>query len=104
MKLVTGGAGFIGSHIVRRLVARGDRVRVLDNGSTGKIDNLADVRGEIEFIAGDVRDDDDVRRATAGVTTIFHQAAEASVPRSIADPEATYAINVTGMLKLLLAA
>ena len=104
MHLVTGGAGFIGSHIVRRLVERGEPVRVLDNLSTGHLANLDAVRDRIEFIAGDLRDEAAVRRAVAGVTTIFHEAAEPSVPRSIADPETTYAINVTGMLALMTAA
>ncbi len=104
MHLVTGGAGFIGSQIVRRLLARGDQVRVLDNLSTGTLANLAEIQTDIEFINGDLRDAAAVRKAVAGVTTIFHHAAEPSVPRSIADPETTYAINVTGMLALMNAA
>lgn len=104
MHLVTGGAGFIGSHIVQRLVARGESVRVLDNLSTGRLGNLDSVRGRIDFIDGDLRDEAAVRQAVAGVTTIFHEAAEPSVPRSIADPATTYAINVTGMLTLMTAA
>lgn len=104
MQLVTGGAGFIGSHIVRELVRRGERVRVLDNLSTGRADRLADLRDDIEFIDGDLRDASAVQSAVDGVDAIFHQAAEASVPRSIADPAGTYAINVDGTLALMLAA
>lgn len=104
MHLVTGGAGFIGSHIVRRLIEQGDDVRVLDNLSTGILRNLEDVRDKIEFIHGDLREVAAVRTAVAGVSTIFHHAAEPSAPRSIADPETTYAINVAGMLTLMLAA
>jgi nucleoside-diphosphate-sugar epimerase len=104
MNLVTGGAGFIGSHIASRLLEMGEDVRILDNFSTGKRDNLAPLRGDVEIIEGDIRDRDVVRRATSGVQTIFHQAAEPSVPRSIADPAGTYDVNVNGTLNVLLAA
>ncbi|MBP1684950.1 MAG: family oxidoreductase [Deltaproteobacteria bacterium] len=102
--LVTGGAGFIGSSIVETLVARGERVRILDNFSTGSLANLAAVRDEVEIIEGDLRDMSTVRRAVAGVTYISHQAALRSVPRSIDDPLSSDAVNTHGTLQLLLAA
>ena len=106
--LVTGGAGFIGSHIVDELVCRGNHVRVLDNLSTGKRENLvAATRRQpsgVEIIEGDVRDPDTVRRATSGVDYVLHQAALASVPRSVADPLTTNEVNVTGTLNVLVAA
>jgi nucleoside-diphosphate-sugar epimerase len=99
--LVTGGAGFIGSSLVRALLARGDRVRVIDNFFSGKRDNLAEVAGDIELIEGDVRDEAALARACAGVELIFHQAAIPSVPRSLADPISSNDANVTATLKLL---
>jgi len=102
--LVTGGAGFIGSHIVEALVARGDRVRVLDNFSTGRRDNLKAIGDAVEIIEGDVADAEKVARAVAGVDCVFHQAALASVPRSIERPLDTHAACVTGTLVLLDAA
>jgi UDP-glucose 4-epimerase len=102
--LVTGGAGFIGSHIAEALVGRGDKVRVLDNLSTGFMSNLAPVRTEIEFVEGDLADRDVVAGAVEGVDCIFHQAALASVPRSIERPLDTHAACVTGTLTLLDAA
>lgn len=102
--LVTGGAGFIGSHIVEALVARGDRVRVLDNLSTGFLANLDPVRPQIEFIEGDVTDRTLVARAVDGADCIFHQAALASVPRSVETPLDTHAACVTGTVTLLDAA
>ena len=104
MQLVTGGAGFIGSHIAARLLARGDRVRILDNLSTGNPANIELLGGQVEFINGDIRNPEDLRRAAGGVETIFHHAAEPSVPRSLADPLNTYGVNVTGTLNVLLAA
>ena len=98
--LVTGGAGFIGSHLVDALVARGDRVTVLDNLSTGRAANLAQVR-DIEFIEGDVSDRDVVRAAVQGVDCIFHEAALASVQRSVEKPLDTHAACVTGTLILI---
>lgn len=101
--LVTGGAGFIGSHLCERLLAAGQRVRVLDNLSTGKRENLpADPR--LEFVYGDVRERRDVERAAAGVEAIYHLAAVASVQASIDDPVATHAVNFTGTLHVLEAA
>jgi UDP-glucose 4-epimerase len=102
--LVTGGAGFIGSHLVARLALEGRRVRVLDNGGTGRWENLAAVRGDIEVITGDVRDPAVVSSAVRGCEVVFHQAAEVSVPGSIADPRETYAVNVDGTMNVLLAA
>jgi len=99
--LVTGGAGFIGSNIVEALLARGDRVRVLDNLSTGHLENLADFRDQIDFIEGDLVDPDAVARAVDGVDCVFHQAALASVPRSVERPLDTNAACVTGTLTLL---
>lgn len=102
--LVTGGAGFIGSHIVRALLAKGRRVRVLDDLSTGKRGNLDEVAAEIEFIEGDIRDVTAVERAVRGVDAVFHLAARASVPRSVKEPRAAHEVNVTGTLNLLIAA
>lgn len=102
--LVTGGAGFIGSHVVRRLLDDGRRVTVIDNLSTGSRDNLAEVLDQITFIEGDIRTPADCDRACAGVDTIFHLAALASVPRSIKDPVACNDHNVNGTIQLLEAA
>ena len=102
--LVTGGAGFIGSHIVETLVERGDAVRVLDNLTTGKKENLEAVAGRFEFIEGDIRDPETCARAVKGVDHVLHEAALASVVRSVEDPLLTNAINVTGTLNMLLAA
>jgi UDP-glucose 4-epimerase len=102
--LVTGGAGFIGSHLVEALVRRGDRVRVLDNLSTGTSDNLAAVANQIEAIVGEVADDQQVRAAVEGCELIFHQAALASVPRSVEDPLSTHTACAGGTLNVLNAA
>ncbi|HOW86919.1 MAG TPA: SDR family oxidoreductase [Candidatus Aminicenantes bacterium] len=102
--LVTGGAGFIGSHIAEALVARGDEVRVLDDLSTGKMENLAGIAAKIEFIRGDIRDLETCRKAVRDVRTVFHEAALASVVRSVADPLLNDAINVRGTLNMLVAA
>ena len=102
--LVTGGAGFIGSHLVEGLVRRGHEVRVFDNLSTGSLDNLAPVRDAVEVVIGDLRDDEAVNRAVEGVEVVFHQAADPSVPRSISHPRDCYDINVLGTLNLLAAA
>ncbi|MEC7500656.1 MAG: SDR family oxidoreductase [Planctomycetota bacterium] len=102
--LVTGGAGFIGSHIATALVERGDQVRVLDNLSTGHLDNLAHLADRVEFIEGDLVDGEKIARAVQGVDCIFHQAALASVPRSVEAPLDTNAACVTGTVTLLDAA
>ncbi len=102
--LVTGGAGFIGSHIAEALARRGDEVRVLDNLSTGKLENLAGIAGRFEFVEGDIRDLETCRRAVDGVRAVFHEAALASVARSVEDPLLANAVNVTGTLNLLVAA
>ena len=101
--LVTGGAGFIGSHLVDRLRAEGHRVRILDDLSTGRRANLEDA-GAAELVVGDLRDLDTCRRSVEGVEGILHQGALPSVPRSIDDPLATHSANVTGTLNLLVAA
>lgn len=102
--LVTGGAGFVGSHLVDALVARGDRVRVLDDLSTGREANLERVHGRVAFLRGDIRDPRILRQAVEGAELVFHQAALASVPRSVADPISTHEVCATGVLRLLLAA
>lgn len=101
--LVTGGAGFIGSALARALVQRGDDVRVVDNFSTGKRENLAGVAG-VEVLAGDILDSGLLARAADGVSVIFHEAAIPSVPRSVAEPVPTNQVNVDGTLAVLLAA
>jgi nucleoside-diphosphate-sugar epimerase len=102
--LVTGGAGFIGSHLATALVNRGERVRVLDNLATGKLSNLAHLAGKIEFIEGSISDVHITRRAMEGVKVVFHEAAIPSVPRSVAEPRVTHDANVEGTFNVLLAA
>ncbi len=105
LALVTGGAGFIGSHLVERLLADGARVRVLDNFSTGARANLAPrFRGHLEVLRGDIRNLSVVLRAARGARVIFHQAAMRSVPRSVKDPLGANANNVNGTLNVLEAA
>jgi UDP-glucose 4-epimerase len=99
--LVTGGAGFVGSHLVEALIRRGDRVRVLDSLVTGKLLNLVAVRSQIEFIEADLNDTAALARAALGCEVVFHQAALASVPRSIEDPLSTHATCATGTLHVL---
>lgn len=101
--LVTGGAGFIGSHLVEALVERGQRVRVLDNFSTGHRQNLDHLHDRIEVIEGDITDLETVRKATRGIEVVYHQAALASVPRSVANPLATHRACADGTLHVLLA-
>jgi nucleoside-diphosphate-sugar epimerase len=102
--LVTGGAGFIGSHLVERLVHKGYFVRVLDNLSTGKLANI-DKRllqdGVVDFVFGDIRDNAVVEKALDGVDGVFHLAAQISVPLSIQNPKLNHDINVKGTSNLL---
>lgn len=102
--LVTGGAGFIGSNIVEELLKRGYDVRVLDNFSTGKRENLKDFQKNIELIEGDIRSFHIVQQAVKGIDVILHQAALPSVPRSIKDPITSNEVNVVGTLNILDAA
>ncbi|GJM45179.1 MAG: GDP-mannose 4,6-dehydratase [Gemmatimonadota bacterium] len=102
--LVTGGAGFIGSHLVRGVLAGGDRVRVLDDLSSGYSENLSEVSDRVDFHRGDVSDPAAVSKAVDGVDYILHHAALASVPRSVEDPWLNHRINVDGTLALLMAA
>ncbi|HRS97267.1 MAG TPA: SDR family oxidoreductase [Smithella sp.] len=102
--LVTGGAGFIGSNIVEELVKRGHTVRVLDNFSTGKRDNIHPFLKDIELIEGDIRDEATCRLAVKNMDYILHQAAMPSVPRSLKEPVTTTEVNVMGTVKLLTAA
>ncbi len=102
--LVTGGAGFIGSNIVERLVDEGHHVRVLDNFSTGRRENLAPWLHRIELLEGDLRDPETVHQAVQGVDYVLHQGAIPSVPRSVDDPLTSHQCNATGTLNLLIAA
>jgi len=102
--LVTGGAGFIGSHLAVELVRRGHRVRVLDSFATGHEHNLAAVRGEVELVRGSVNDLDAAAAAARGCDAVLHQAAIPSVARSLADPVGTNETNVTGTITMLTAA
>ena len=101
--LVTGAAGFIGSHIAAALVRRGKRVRILDNLSTGKLEHMASFRAKVEFVRGDVRDFDDCKRAVAGCEFVIHQAAIRSVPKSVDNPTESHESNATGTLHMLVA-
>ena len=101
--LVTGGAGFIGSHLAEELLRRGERVRIIDNFSTGRRQNLESL-GQAEFINGDLADLATARRAVASVQYVLHQAAIPSVPRSIEDPIESHRANVDATLNLLVAA
>jgi UDP-glucose 4-epimerase len=101
--LITGGAGFIGSHLVERLLQQGDRVRVLDNLSTGKVENLP-TSTMVEFVRGDIRDPATVERSMQGANAVVHLAAVASVQASIDDPIQTHHTNLDGTIHLLEAA
>ena len=102
--LITGGAGFIGSNLADALVRDGERVRIFDDFSTGRIENLAAIRDQIEIIEGDLRDFNDVKRAMRGVNYVSHQGALRSVERSVDDPMSSNAVNVQGTLNILQAA
>ena len=104
LSLVTGGAGFIGSNMVRFLLDKGQKVRVLDNFETGKRENLTEVADRIELVEGDIRDMDTVKKAVRGAEVIYHLAALGSVPRSMKDPATTHDVNVNGTFNVLLAA
>ena len=102
--LVTGGGGFIGSHIVEELLRRGNSVRVLDNFSSGKRENLATFQGDIEILEGDLRNPNVIKTATQDVELVFHLAAFISVPQSMLEPETCFETNVAGTVALLEAA
>ncbi len=102
--LVTGGAGFVGSHIAATLAAQGAQVRVIDDLSTGHPENLEEIGGQIDFVRARLSDTDALRRALEGVELVFHEAAIPSVPRSVEDPQATHEASVDGTFKLLVAA
>ena len=101
--LITGGAGFIGSHIAEQLVRDGHYVRVLDDLSSGHQANLASMRDSVEFIEGDIRNTQVVNEAVKGAYVVFHEAALGSVPRSVSDPVTTHQVNITGTLNVFLA-
>src|ERR1044071_46023 len=107
--LVTGGAGFIGSHIVRTLLEQGESVRVFDNFSTGKSENLEGLTRQFdgdrfEVLEGDLRTASDVEEAVQGVEVIFHEAAFVSVPQSMEEPQTCFDVNITGTSRLFDAA
>jgi nucleoside-diphosphate-sugar epimerase len=102
--LVTGGAGFIGSNIAEELLRQGERVRIIDNLATGKRANVEALAGPVEFMEADICDEGAIRRAVRGVEVVFHEAAIASVPRSVKDPLTTNRASVDGTLAVLLAA
>jgi nucleoside-diphosphate-sugar epimerase len=102
--LVTGGGGFIGSNIVRRLLSNGQDVRVLDDFSTGRRENLAGVENDVELVEGDIRDNPTLKKALKGVQYVLHFAAIPSVVRSVEDPLTTNSVNVCGTLKILIEA
>ena len=102
--LVTGGAGFIGSHVVDGLLARGAKVRVLDNFSTGRRENLSHCLERIELREGDIREARTCLEACQGVDYVSHQAALGSVPRSMKDPATSIDVNVTGTANIFMAA
>lgn len=99
--LVTGGAGFIGSHLAEELVKRGEHVRVIDNFFSGKAENMASFINDVEFYEGDIRDEELLKKIMPGVDYVLHHAAVASVPRSVENPEESTDVNVMGTLNVL---
>ena len=97
--LITGGAGFVGSHLARYLIGMGRSVRILDDLSTGQLSNLGDLNSKIDFLHGSILDDALVKKATTGVQTVYHLAAIASVQRSIENPQLSHEVCATGTLK-----
>lgn len=104
LAVVTGGAGFIGSHIADALARDGLRVRIIDDLSTGHRENLDEIKGDIDFVEGSIADEQLLKKALAGVELIFHEAAIPSVPRSVENPRQTHVASVDGTFTLLLAA
>ena len=102
--LVTGGAGFIGSHIASALADSGAKVRIIDDLSTGYIDNVEAIKGDVDFVQGSLADEVSLRRALEGVELVFHEAAIPSVPRSVENPRQTHIASVESTFSLLLAA
>ena len=102
--LVTGGAGFIGSHIAERMVELGHEVIVLDDLSTGREENIAHLRSRITFVKGSITDTALLQEVMQGVQVVFHEAALGSVPRSVEDPRTTHEVNITGTFNVLMAA
>ncbi|MFQ6007468.1 MAG: NAD-dependent epimerase/dehydratase family protein, partial [Candidatus Zixiibacteriota bacterium] len=102
--LVTGGAGFVGSNLAARLVENGDQVRIFDNFSSGRRENIENLLGSVEVIEGDIREFGTVARAVQGIDYVFHQAALPSVPRSVKNPLTSNAVNIDGTLNVLEAA
>src|SRR5664279_954485 len=99
--MVTGGAGFIGSNLAEELIRQGARVSIIDDLSTGFRENLEDIKGDFEFIEGDINDDAALSRAIEGAEIVFHEAALPSVPRSVDDPAETHRVCVDGTFNLL---
>src|SRR5258705_2195281 len=102
--VVTGGAGFIGSHIASALAASGARVRIVDDLSTGHLENLEEIKGDVEFVNGSVADEAVLKKVLDGVELVFHEAAIPSVPRSVENPRQSHTASVDGTFSLLLAA
>jgi len=102
--LVTGGAGFIGSHLATQLVERGHEVRVLDNFSSGRRENLAHLGDRVDVVEGDIREPEVCHRVSAGVEFVFHEAAIGSVPKSVDDPQSSHDANINGTFNMLRAA
>jgi nucleoside-diphosphate-sugar epimerase len=102
--LITGGAGFVGSHIAATLAASGARVRVIDDLTTGHLENLEEIGGDIDFVRGSLNDEETLRRALEGVELVFHEAAIPSVPRSVENPRETHRACAEATFSLLLAA